>query len=154
MRQASLLVLTVALSTASCATIMHGTKQDIGISSTPTNAKVTIDNVSFGNTPVIASLKRGDNHIVKIELAGYRTFEAFLTKKTSNWVWGNLVFGGLIGLAVDALTGGLYYLTPQQIASQLALQGTSAKPTANGIYVVLVREVDLSWLRIGTLSPE
>src|SRR5688572_11667627 len=51
---------------ASCATIMHGKNQEVGISSTPSSAKVTVDNLVLGNTPVIAKLKRKDNHIVKI----------------------------------------------------------------------------------------
>ena len=105
-----------------------------------------------GNTPVVANLKRGDNHIVKIELAGYQTFEATLTKKVSGWVWGNIVFGGLIGLAVDAMTGGLYNLTPEQITGQLARQGASIKSTSSGIYVGLVSSPDPSWVQIGSLS--
>jgi len=32
---------------------------------------------------------------------------------------GNIVFGELIGLAVDAMSGGLYNLTPTQISAQL-----------------------------------
>jgi hypothetical protein len=35
-------------------------------------------------------------------------------------VWGNIVFGGIIGLAVDAITGGLYKLAPEQVSAQLA----------------------------------
>lgn len=137
-----------------CASIMHGTNQDVGISSSPTNARVTVDNAPLGNTPIVAKLSRGDNHIVKIELDGYAPFEATLTKKVSGWVWGNIVFGGLIGLAVDAITGGLYNLTPEQIAAQLSRQGASLDVTAEGIFVVLVREVDPSWQRIATLPRD
>lgn len=140
------------LTSVGCASIMHGTTQDIGISSSPTNARVSVDNAPLGNTPVVAKLSRGDNHIVKIELEGYAPFEATLTKKVSGWVWGNIVFGGLIGLAVDAITGGLYNLTPEQIAGQMAKQGGSLEQNEEGIYVVLVRDVDPSWQRIGTLK--
>lgn len=140
------------LTSVGCASIMHGTTQDIGISSSPTNARVSVDNAPLGNTPVVAKLSRGDNHIVKIELEGYAPFEATLTKKVSGWVWGNIVFGGLIGLAVDAITGGLYNLTPEQIAGQMAKQGASLEQNEEGIYVVLVRDVDPSWQRIGTLK--
>ena len=144
-------VVVVALA-ASCASIMHGVHQEVGISSTPTNATVTVDNKPLGNTPVIANLKRGDNHIVKIELAGYMPFEATLTRKVSGWVWGNVLFGGLIGLGVDALTGGLYNLTPDQISGQLAHQGASATVTKDGIYVVLVTKANPSWQKVGMLQ--
>lgn len=140
------------LGSIGCASIMHGTTQDIGISSSPTNARVSVDNTPLGNTPVVAKLSRGDNHMVRIELDGYAPFEATLTKKVSGWVWGNIVFGGLIGLAVDAISGGLYNLTPEQIAGQMAKQGASLEQNAEGIYVVLVRQVDPSWQRIGTLN--
>ena len=139
------------VSLAACASIMHGAHQDVGISSSPTNAKVNVDNMPLGNTPVVANLKRGDNHLVKIELPGYAPFEATLTKKVSGWVWGNIVLGGLIGLAVDAITGGLYNLTPEQISGTLAKQSASTRITKDGFYVILSERPDPSWQRIGTL---
>ncbi|NBW66228.1 PEGA domain-containing protein [bacterium] len=57
--------------------------------SSPTNAKITIDNVAKGNTPVIAELTRKDTHIIKFELAGFMPYEATITRKVSGWVWGN-----------------------------------------------------------------
>ena len=32
------------------------------------------------------------------------------------WAWGNIVFAGLIGLMVDAWTGGLYELSQDHVA--------------------------------------
>lgn len=150
----SLALVAVAWGATACATIMHGSSQDIGISSTPTNARVTIDNKDQGVTPYIAKLSRKDNHIVKLQLDGYQPFEATLTRKTSGWVWGNVVFGGLIGLAVDAIAGGLYNLTPEQLAGQLAKQGAAVSVTREGVYVVMVRAPQAEWTRIGTLERE
>ncbi len=62
---------------------MHGTTQDIGFSSQPTAAKVLVDNREVGNTPTVTQLTRKDNHIVRMELAGYRPFEATITRSTS-----------------------------------------------------------------------
>lgn len=153
MRRTILLTLTpLALLMTGCASIMHGTKQDVGISSTPTNARVTVNNMPLGQTPLVAKLARGDNHIVKIELDGYQPFEATLTKKVSGWVWGNIVFGGIIGLAVDAMSGGLYVLTPEQLSAQLVRQGNDSALQADGIYVVLVPQVDPEWVRVAMLS--
>jgi hypothetical protein len=156
MRSISAVVALLGL--AGCASIMHGTSQDIGFQSTPTNAKVTVDGLPMGNTPVVAKLSRKDNHIVKMNLDGYQPFEATLTRSTSGWVWGNVVFGGLIGLAVDAMTGGLYNLNPNQISGQLT-QGATPQgkpPTAmvskEGIYIAVVMHADPSWQRIGTLA--
>ena len=137
---------------AACATIMHGTTQDVGLSSTPTNARVTVDNKPLGNTPVIAKLTRKDNHIVRFELDGYKPFEATLTRGTSGWVWGNLVFGGLIGLAVDAMSGGLYKLTPSQIAGTMPQQTSGL--TTDGLYVAVVLQPDPAWEKVGQLTRE
>ena len=51
------LLLVVAMVTG-CATIMNQTKQTVGISSVPTGATVTINNVEYGKTPVFAKLAR------------------------------------------------------------------------------------------------
>lgn len=150
MRRGTLLALTV-VSLSACATIMHGTGQDVGISSTPTNARVTVDNKPLGNTPVVAKLSRKDNHIIRIELEGYQPFEATVTRKTSGWVWGNIVFGGLIGLAVDAISGGLYDLRPEQVAGQLS-RGTGTAVTPDGVYIFLVKHPESDWKRIGQLQ--
>lgn len=142
----------IAVVLAGCATIIHSTTQQIGIGSNPSNASVTIDGASFGRTPTIASLKRGDNHIVKIELEGYRPYEMAITKKVSGWVWGNLVFGGLIGLAVDAISGGLYTLTPEQIQADLRAYGAANLELGeDGIYIFATLHPDPSWRKVGQL---
>lgn len=141
-----------AFSLTACATIMHGTSQDVGISSSPTGAKVMIDGQSGAVTPYVAKLSRKDNHIVKLSLDGYAPAELTLTRGVSGWVWGNVVFGGLIGLAVDAVDGGLYNLTPTQLQATLTQQKASIAPTKNGIYVVLVKKADPAWLKVGQLK--
>lgn len=137
-----------------CATIIHGGSQDIGFSSTPSSAKVMVDNNPVGQTPVITKLSRKDNHIVRMELEGYKPFEATLTRGTSGWVWGNLVFGGIPGLAIDAISGGLYKLTPEQIAAQLARQGASVQSEEDAIYIGVVLQPDPEWERVGALTKE
>jgi hypothetical protein len=154
MRSQKLVPLALALTVAAlsgCASIMHGTKQDVGISSSPSGAQVTVDNQT-AVTPYIANLSRKDNHIVKITMDGYAPAELTLTRKTSGWVWGNIVFGGLIGLAVDAMTGGLYNLTPEQLSATLTSQKAGIAPTKDGIYVVLVKRAPAEWTKVGQLD--
>lgn len=136
-----------------CGTIMHGGNQDIGISSSPSGAQVTVDNGPVAKTPYVANLSRKQNHIVHISADGYAPADLTLTNSVSGWVWGNLVFGGLVGLAVDAVTGGLYNLTPAQLETTLATQRTGAvvAPSKDGIYIVLVRHADPAWTKVGQL---
>ena len=147
------LVLALAMMAAGCASIMHGTKQSVGISSVPTDAQVTVDGVELGRTPVIGELSRKEQHFVTIELDGYMPYETTLTKNVSGWVWGNIIFGGVIGLAVDAITGGLYNLTPEQIEAELREQLSEGVEFDDGLFVVAVLTPDPSWERIGTLQP-
>jgi hypothetical protein len=149
-----LLVAGIALTLAcsACASIMHGTSQDVGISSTPTSAFVTVDNAAKGQTPFVAKLSRKDNHVIHITADGYAPADLTLTHSTSGWVWGNLLFGGIVGLAVDAITGGLYKLTPEQLNATLAKQQASVAPTKDGFYVVLVQTAEKSWLKVGRLQ--
>jgi PEGA domain len=136
-----------------CCSIIHGTRQDVGISSTPTGAMVKIDNVPSGNTPLVAKLTRKDNHVVHVELAGYQPVDMTLTRGVSGWVWGNLVFGGLIGLAVDAIDGAFYNLSPEQVSAALTANHASVTRTQDGIYLFAVMKPDPGWVKIGQLRP-
>jgi hypothetical protein len=151
---ALVLVSVLAVLALACATIIHGSSQEVSISSQPTGAAVTVDNQVLGNTPVVAHLKRKDNHNIVVKMAGYQPFELATTRGTSGWVWGNIVFGGLIGLAVDAITGGLYNVKPDQVSAQLVKTGASATFRNGTLYVFLVRDPDPSWEKIGQLERQ
>lgn len=151
------------LALTGCATIIHGGGgQDVGFSSSPTGAQVMVDGNAVGKTPVVSRLSRGQNHIVRIELPGYAPYEATLTKQVSGWVWGNIAFGGLIGLAVDAISGGLYNLTPEQMQATLAAQpvplpgpqpaSVSAKVGSDSLVLAVVLAPDPNWQKIGQLE--
>lgn len=143
---------TLAVLLVGCATIMQGTRQNFGISSTPTGASVFVDKQAQGTTPVVAKLTRKDNHIIRIEMAGYQPFEAAVSKRVSGWVWGNIVFGGLIGLGVDAISGGLYKLTPDQIQAELKQQPVGVRIQDDMILIAVTLHPDSSWQKIGTLQ--
>lgn len=133
---------------------MQGTTQEVGISSNPSNAAVTINGQNMGNTPMILDLKRKNSYMVRFELPGYETFETNLTRKTSGWVWGNIVFGGIIGLVVDASAGGMYKLTPEQISAEMRNQTAVHHLTQEGIWIAVVLEPKSGWERIGQLVTD
>ena len=141
----------ILLFTQSCGTIMQGTTQQVGISSSPSDASVTINGQNYGNTPMILDLKRKDSHMVKIQLDEYEPYETNLTRSTSGWVWGNIVFGGLIGLAVDAAAGGMYKLSPEQIETELKAPLSNASTNKSGLFIAVVLNPDPSWEKIGSL---
>ncbi len=137
-----------------CATIMHGTTQSVGISSNPSGATVTVNGMAYGRTPVIADLKRKDNHIVRLELSGYKPYETTLTRSTSGWVWGNIVIGGLVGLVIDAVGGGLYKLTPEQVSAQLEKGRVASAPNGDSLYIDVALGSDPAWEKVAQLQRE
>jgi len=116
---------------ASCATMVNSTTQRINISSDPPGAQVAVDNVPAGETPTTIELKRKSQHTVKIEKAGYLPQEETILQSTSGWLAGDIIAGGVIGLGVDAASGGMYNLTPDSISATLVKAG-AASPEAAG----------------------
>jgi hypothetical protein len=154
MKKTKLTILTVLMLvfTQACGTIMQGTTQEVGISSNPSKASVTINGQDKGTTPMVLDLKRKDSHMIRLELDGYETYETTLTRKVSGWVWGNIVFGGLIGLVVDAAAGGMYKLTPEQISAELRNGNLSLNENNDGFFIAIVLEPKPEWEKIGSLK--
>jgi hypothetical protein len=104
-----------------CATIVHGTGEEISIGSTPSGATVIVDSQEKGKTPLVVDCKRKDSHKIRIELAGYEPYEINLETTTSGWFLGNIIFfGGPVGFGVDSISGGEYNLYPKQVQATLA----------------------------------
>lgn len=141
-------VIVVSVTLVACATIINGTTQNVGISSQPGGAQVTVNGNDLGQTPLIAELKRKNEHFVTVALDGYEPYEITITKSASGWVFGNIIFGGLIGLAVDAITGGLYKLSPEAVNAELI----QAADMEDGVFITVVLAPDPDWVRIGTLE--
>lgn len=136
----------------SCATIMHGTKQAVGISSHPSHAQIWVDHQYIGQSPLIVEMSRKDNHLVRLELEGFQPYEIMFTRQVSGWVFGNIVFGGFIGLAVDAISGGLYRLTPEQMEAQMLSNNISYSKKGVDSHIAVVMNMDPSWEKIGQLQ--
>jgi len=141
-----------AVAAGGCATIIQSPRQQVSIGSAPSGATVSIDNVQRGKTPLVAELKRKDSHVLRIELAGYQPYEATLHRKVSGWVWGNIVFGGLIGLAVDAVSGSMYKLSPEQVSAALTSAQAATQQGKDGVYVFAVLAPRPDWVKVGQLT--
>ena len=149
----SAVVLVASLS--GCATILRGTEHGVGIATAPAGAEVIVDNQNLGVTPVAATLRRKDNHHIVIRMDGYEPYELMLTRQTSGWMFGNILFGPgvLIGIAVDAIAGGMYSLKPDQVHAELQ---TGAAPkvalTEGMLHVILTPKVDSAWVKVGQMQ--
>lgn len=149
----SAIVASIIISVVGCATIIQGPTQKVGISSVPGGASVSVDNKPLGVTPLFADLKRGETHVVSIELPGYEKTQLTLTRSVSGWVWGNIVFGGLIGLAIDAISGSMYKLSPEQLSAELRKTDAPAVTGKNGEIIILTTLTpNPAWQKVGQLE--
>ena len=140
----------VALLAVSCASIIHGTKQTVNFQSTPTGASVEVFDgmgVSYGvcDTPCSLDLKRKREYKVRIIKSGYAPAEMVIQRKGDGWVWGNIFFGGVIGLIVDFTNGAAYKLDPTTLEVTLSQESIgSLNMPDEGAGIMLFDIEDLS----------
>ena len=130
----ALLILSLLGISSGCATIIHGTTQDIGITTDPSDADLLVDGSERYKSPAKITLKRKDDHMIEITKDGYQKENVNLKSVISGVVAGNLLAGGIIGVGVDALSGGASRLVPESVdirlrplTSQSSLTGTGTK---------------------------
>ena len=111
-RWLSLLVFPLMLS--ACATIIEGNDQTVSVITHPPDARCELirdgDAVAFVNpTPGSVSLeKSSDDVIVRCTKDGHFAGMATLSSSLQGMTFGNLLFGGIIGVAVDASSGAMH----------------------------------------------
>lgn len=109
---------------AGCASIVHGTRQDVTIETDPPGATVISRRLpSQTVTPADLTLKRKYEYEFQIEKPGYKTEYVLVEKNISGWFWGNLLFGGIIGIIVDMNNGAGYKLEPEDVFIKLQPKG-------------------------------
>lgn len=130
-----------SLPLSSCCAVINGRSQEVHFAASPAGAKLTVDGQDRGSVPQTVLLKRGSDHTIRIEAPGYAPYEAKLEGSTSGWVFGNILIGGLIGLAVDYATGAVYVFDDVNatLAPQVQLTAVHGKPEGARQVAQLVR---------------
>ena len=147
----TILGIVMALSLTSCATIVSGSRQTINFNSTPTNATVVVDGQEIGKTPLETKLERKHEHKVEIKLDGYKTYSVEMKKTFNEWYIGNILFGGLIGIVVDPITGAIYRLTPKEVNAQLG-NDTASKKNKDAVIIAVNMTPDPNWEKVGQME--
>lgn len=138
-----------------CATIVSGSSQDVSFNSTPPGASISVDGVQSGVTPSVLKLDTGTTHAVVLSIDGYNPYSINLKREVNGWVWGNLLVGGLIGLVIDASTGAMYRLSPEEINAGLSsTQEVGMLETDDALLIAVVMEADPTWRRVGQLQMQ
>jgi hypothetical protein len=131
-RLVSSIVLLCALAgTGGCATVVTGTSQTINVTTEPSAAACQLARrgASLGIVnPTPGSLKvekSSDDIDITCRKKGYLDASARLPSTFQGWTLGNIVIGGVIGVAIDASSGAMHEyqgsfqmnLSPEQFAS-------------------------------------
>lgn len=125
-------LLSSALYLCSCATIVSGGPKTLPIMSQPDEANCEIIDVRTGNTilkaktPYIATLERSAGFFqnakyrVKLVKEGYLPQEHEIDSSINGWYFGNIIFGGLLGiLIIDPATGAMWNIYDDNINVKL-----------------------------------
>ena len=127
---AGLLIIIALAISSGCATIIHGTTQDINITTDPSGADLNVDGSERYKSPAKITMKRKDDHIVEVSMDGYQKETINIKSVVSGAVAGNIIAGGLIGWGIDAASGGQYRLVPENIDIRLRQGVTQAIATS------------------------
>lgn len=150
------ILLAGTLLSSGCASIVSHTRWPLAVSSVPVGATISISSrdgkeVYSGTTPAAVVLRSGasffkrETYTLKFTKPGFDTKTTTLTPSVNGWYFGNLVFGGLIGmLIIDPATGAMYRIDEKEV--QVALTQTTGMITwpeadPNGLRVMSIEEV-------------
>jgi hypothetical protein len=112
---ACLIAASCAFSSVSCATIVSGRTQKVPVTTVPDGATVTMDTATQKSPATMLLDRRQPFYVIKIEKEGYKTVTVTLKRGNNGWLWGNILFGGVIGLVIDFATNSAYKFTPQGV---------------------------------------
>ena len=125
----------------SCATIVSGRSQNFPVITNPSGAIVTVGGVKQMSPATFFLDRRQEVYLVKITKEGYEPVEINIKKGLNGWVFGNILFGGIIGFIVDMSTGSATKFTPNEVEVNLIAQqaGLNTFEGKDVLYVKLVQ---------------
>ena len=77
---------------------------------------ISVNGVMMGDAAFI-TVSKGD--VVTIEADGYKQSVTMIQGKFNAWVLGNLIFGGVIGIIIDGVSGNFNKVTTHAISVKL-----------------------------------
>ena len=101
--------LLLATTITGCATLVHGTTQEIPVASSPPGATVLIDDVPVGVTPMVATVSRKQAHVVSFVADSITIDRVPLVRGLSPWIAAGVALY-YVPAIYDFATGAAYNL--------------------------------------------
>nr|WP_156475496.1 hypothetical protein [Gluconobacter thailandicus] len=117
-----------------CASIVSGSHQTIAVTTNPPGAKCAVyrDGIQIGSinsTPGSVTVSRKESDLtVGCTKDHYDFSNAQNTSDVNGWVFGNIGFGGLIGVVVDMATGSVHAYDHSTTVNMIPLADGVAAP--------------------------
>jgi len=98
-----------------CALITKGSTESVSIITESENTTIYVDDIKYGKESVLAKLKKGKKHTIKVKQKGcesvvIQTEEAF----DATSLLGIFLDFGIISLPTDAISGAMWKIEPSQ----------------------------------------
>lgn len=141
----------------SCASIVSKSSYPISINSTPSEAKIVVTDkkgveVFRGQTPATLNLKSGSgffskaHYQVEFTKNGYETKTVPINFKLDGWYFGNIVFGGVIGLLIiDPATGAMYKLDTEFLNETLVKSDVASSVEKEELKIYTLNNIPAQW---------
>lgn len=115
-RYARILLILSLFLVSGCATLTHGSHQEIKLESRPQGATYSITPGNYeGITPNVVNLRRDESYEVEFSCTGYENIVLSIKNKPTGATFSNCLFNGIIGIVVDCNTGAVFKLRPEKL---------------------------------------
>jgi hypothetical protein len=122
MKLKALIMLVAIVNFAACATLFKGTSQEVNFNSNPQKARVIVNGVDMGETPLVLKLESKKTYAIEFRVEGYKPKTYTISNHIGpGWVILD-VFAGLLGVIIDAATGAWYSLDQSNVDAILEKQ--------------------------------
>lgn len=98
-----------------CATLFKGSTEEVNFTSEPDGAKVYVNGMLLGTSPVQLELKSNKTYNIEFKKDGYETRSVILNNSVgAGWIVLDIL-GGVLPIIVDAATGDWYNLDQEHV---------------------------------------
>lgn len=126
----TLVSIVILITISGCSTIMNGDIVEVPVKTTPSGATLVLNGNSY-ISPAVVLVPRGEGDFnLHIEKEGFQPVDILLRESVDGWFWGNFLFGGVVGFAIDFISGDAFDIKPEFIEE--TLKGTNVSKLSDG----------------------